>query len=100
MPKFDNEYDEMYFTELPVGFDLRIYNEKCDDFLEISLETEDDPCGEETKKTIHFIQVLLENNVRFSLEPNEGGKWWNSHHEEFKDFMRSTWKSETGGEEG
>ena len=80
-------------------YKLKLYSADCEDYIEIMLET--DSCdGEATKKTSHFIQALLENGVRFSLEPEEGGAWWKSDWDRYNEYKeRKKKQSETVGDE-
>ena len=102
-------YDEMTMDDYLMGakipgglypnYTLKLYGSDVNDYIDIQLDT-DEIDRKETMKTVNFIQVLLENGIRFSLEPNEGGVWWKSEWEEyhkFKDYKKR--QSEMAGDE-
>ena len=88
-------YDEMTMedylmgTKTPGGiypsYELKLYGSDVNDYIDIQLDT-DEVDGKETLKTANFIQVLLENGIRFSLKPIEGGVWWESEWDEYRKF--------------
>ena len=98
MKSFEEEMEELYFTENPPIYNAKIYNDTGDDFIEIFLATDENSDGLETQKTIHFVQVLIENNVAFSLEHREGGKWWNSEEKAYMEYRKRK-NRKTGGDE-
>lgn len=85
----DEYFENCKFGGSYPDYELKIYGANCDDYIEILLTT-DEAEGEQTKNAVGFIQTLLENGVRFSLVPGEGGIWWNSEYEKYRAYKNRT----------